>query len=247
MTLRHTLTLKVLVVLLLGGAALHTLAVEGFRVAREAEGHRTGNSLARAYALTLMPKLGDPPNLASAQAMAAPGPWNFRFEAPQGGWFTDAEVPSSTTVLGWAHGDDWCWHNNRFYLVLPRRGGTLVIQANTHTDHAIPLSWTLSLALALAFVLALVWLALRWLLAPIAWLNQGMERIAEGDLDHRIRTRDGDELGRLAQQFNAMTAQVQAMLNQRRQLLLDVSHELRTPLTRMKLGLEALAETAAKA
>ena len=74
-----------------------------------------------------------------------------------------------------------------------------------------------------------------------------MNRIAEGDLDHRIRTRDSDELGRLAQQFNAMTAQVKAMLDQRRQLLLDVSHELRTPLTRLKLGLEALPESGERA
>jgi signal transduction histidine kinase len=246
-TLRHTLTLKVLVVLLLGGAALHTLAVEGFRIAREAEGHRIGNSLARAYAMTMVPKLGDPPSLAAAQAIAVNGPWSFRFEAPAGAWSTDAQVPSSATALDWAHGDDWCWHNNRFYLVLPRQGGTLVIQANTHADHPIPLSWTLMLASGLAGVLALVWLALRWLLAPIAWLNQGMTRIAEGDLDHRIRTRDSDELGRLAQQFNAMTAQVKAMLDQRRQLLLDVSHELRTPLTRLKLGLEALPESGERA
>ena len=167
-TLRHTLTLKVLVVLLLGGAALHTLAVEGFRVAREAEGHRSGNSLARAYALTMVPKLGDPPTLAAAQSVAVNSPWAFRFESPAGAWATDAQVPSSATVLDWANGDDWCWHNNRFYLVLPRHGGSLVIQANTHADHALPLSWTLSLALGLAAVLAVVWLALRWLLAPIA-------------------------------------------------------------------------------
>lgn len=245
--LRHTLTMKVLVVLLLGGAALHTLAVSGFRMAREAEGHRTGNSLARSYALTLLPELGNPPSRAAATQLADPGPWAFRYETPGGGWATDPSVPCSKTALDWANGSDWCWHHNRFYFVLPRIGGQLIIQANTHADHVIPLSWTLSLALGLFGVLALVWLALRWLLAPIAWLNQGITRIAEGDLDHRIRTRDGDELGRLAQQFNTMAAQIKAMLDQRRQLLLDVSHELRTPLTRLKLGLEALPDTLERA
>jgi len=48
-------------------------------------------------------------------------------------------------------------------------------------------------------------------------------------------------------QFNAMTGHVQAMLEQRRQMLLDVSHELRTPLTRLKLGLESLPEGEEKA
>jgi signal transduction histidine kinase len=247
LTLRHTLTLKVLVVLLLGGMALHTLAVQGFRLAREAEGHRTGTSMAKAYALSLLPALGDPPRLERARALAAPGLWDFRFESPAGSWATDPGVPASATAMGWAPSEGWGWHNGQFFLVQRYPSGILTIQADTRIDHSIPMTWTLSLALSLFGVLALVWLALRWLLAPIAWLNEGMTRIADGDLDHSIPTRDGDELGRLAQQFNAMTGQVKAMLDQRRQLLLDVSHELRTPLTRLKLGLEALPESSDKA
>jgi signal transduction histidine kinase len=123
----------------------------------------------------------------------------------------------------------------------PRKGGTLVMMTLPHNES---LGWGYSGILigGLTVVMICVWLAVGWLLKPVRWLDQGVARVAAGDLGHRIPTRENDELGRLAQQFNSMTAQVQAMLEQRRQMLLDVSHELRTPLTRMKLGLESLPE-----
>jgi len=240
--LRASLPLKVLLVLVLGGAAMNVLVMHGYHLAREVEAQRSGTSLARDYALSLLPKLGDQPSLSQARELAKNGMWSLRFQADDGSaWTTEDGVPTVAQCRAWGNGQGWGWHQNFFFIVIPRKGGQLVFQ-HYLPERELPPSIGLWLAAALFGVLALVWVALRWLLRPVDWLNRGMARVAAGDLDHRIPARDSDELGRLALQFNAMTGQVQTMLEQRRQLLLDVSHELRTPLTRLKLGLESLAE-----
>src|SRR5262249_165624 len=52
--------------------------------------------------------------------------------------------------------------------------------------------------------LAAMWLA-RSMVRPIRTLQEGAQRIGEGDLEQRIDIRTGDELQALAEQFNTMT------------------------------------------
>ena len=90
------------------------------------------------------------------------------------------------------------------------------------------------LAGAILFLIFLTYLALRWVLQPVHWLSGGVEALAQGQLEHRVRSDRHDELGRLARGFNRMAERISTMLSERKQLLLDVSHELRSPITRMK-------------
>ena len=55
--------------------------------------------------------------------------------------------------------------------------------------------------------LAAMWLA-RTMARPISILQEGAQRIGAGDLDTQIQMKTGDELEQLADQFNAMTAQL---------------------------------------
>jgi two-component system NtrC family sensor kinase len=52
--------------------------------------------------------------------------------------------------------------------------------------------------------------ARRLVVEPVAALVRGTERIARGELDHRIEVRGPDELGRLAASFNEMSAALAA-------------------------------------
>jgi len=52
--------------------------------------------------------------------------------------------------------------------------------------------------------------ARRAVLGPLRALRDGTERVAEGDLAHRLDAGRGDELGQLAASFNHMTAALQA-------------------------------------
>jgi len=71
------------------------------------------------------------------------------------------------------------------------------------------------------------------------------------DLGQRLTiTETNSEVGRLAETFNAMLDQIQALFNTQKRLVADVSHELRTPLTTVQGNVEYLqrmvATTASK-
>ena len=88
----------------------------------------------------------------------------------------------------------------------------------------------------------------RWVLAQVEQLRDGAMRLAAGDLDHRVRIDTGDQLGRLAADFNTMASTIDSLQKERiererlaamGEMLRRVVHNLRTPLT----GIRALAES----
>jgi two-component system, OmpR family, sensor histidine kinase MprB len=79
--------------------------------------------------------------------------------------------------------------------------------------------------------------------APVARLSDAAERVTEtGDLSLRIEGSDTqDEIGRLAERFNAMMRALESSVTAQRQLVADASHELRTPLTSVRANIDLLA------
>jgi signal transduction histidine kinase len=68
--------------------------------------------------------------------------------------------------------------------------------------------------------------------APVAQLTAAVEKIHEHNLGEKIpRTHNGDELDRLTEVFNAMTARLDESFQRIREFTLHASHELKTPLT----------------
>jgi heavy metal sensor kinase len=88
---------------------------------------------------------------------------------------------------------------------------------------------TLGIALAGGF-----WLADR-AMRPVKTITQAVRSISETDLSHRLNMQGKDELGELANTFDAMLARLQAAFERQRQFVADASHELRTPLTIVNL------------
>ncbi len=123
---------------------------------------------------------------------------------------------------------------------------TLVAVLSLDTgDRAAARTWQLGLALlGLLLVLGVgAWPLARSLTRRLARLEEGADRIAAGQLEHRVPADgNGDEIDRLGQAFNAMATQLGAMLRGQRALLTNVSHELRTPVARMRVLVELLGE-----
>lgn len=77
-----------------------------------------------------------------------------------------------------------------------------------------------------------------YLTMPLRRMARSMNRIADGDLDHRVHVRGKDEVAEVGNSFNQMADRISDMIGGQKELLAGVSHELRSPLTRMKMSLE---------
>jgi two-component system OmpR family sensor kinase len=94
-------------------------------------------------------------------------------------------------------------------------------------------------------------IALAWYITkPLRAIQHALRQVAQGSLDVRLqhlmqgRT---DEIADVAQDFDAMVAQLQRLTESRQRLLHDVSHELRSPLSRMQAALGLMKQEPASA
>jgi signal transduction histidine kinase len=72
-------------------------------------------------------------------------------------------------------------------------------------------------------------------MAPVHTITRTARSISETDLNQRLNLGTQDELGELADTFDAMLERLQAAFDRQRQFTADASHELRTPLTIVSL------------
>ncbi len=82
----------------------------------------------------------------------------------------------------------------------------------------------------------------RQITRPLTRLRQATQTLAQGDLTVRVPVKSRDEVGRVAESFNLMAADLEQQEQVRRQMVADVAHELRTPLTVMNSNLEAMLD-----
>ena len=103
-----------------------------------------------------------------------------------------------------------------------------------------------------AFVVAVLWLSLVamalfvalsvYVTTPLRRMSRSMDRVAAGELEHRVAVRGRDEGAAMGRSFNAMAERVRGMVVGQKELMAGVSHELRSPLARMKVSLALMRE-----
>ncbi|MCB9746253.1 MAG: HAMP domain-containing histidine kinase [Alphaproteobacteria bacterium] len=119
--------------------------------------------------------------------------------------------------------------------------GWVVVRRELDIDAPARRGAVFLLLVAGAVGLGAVWLSVM-ATRPLATSQEAMERIAAGELDHRLEVRGPRELAAAAASFNAMADRVEAMLRREKELMAGISHELRTPLTRLGLEVELLRD-----
>ena len=124
-------------------------------------------------------------------------------------------------------------------------GGSLVAAGVTFWTGA---SWQFRYALlaALAVSLAVTQVLAHGMTSPLRQMTAAARAMARGDYSRRIRASSRDEIGELAVAFNQMAADLEAVDQQRRELIANVSHELRTPITALQAVLENVVDGVAE-
>ena len=130
------------------------------------------------------------------------------------------------------------------------RATAVAVQLGRSLEPADAVLARLRLILLLVFVggvalaVALGRLVSRNVVAPIAHVTEAARHIAATeDLGRRIEVETQDEVGELAEHFNAMLDTLERSVAAQRQLVADASHELRTPITSLRTNIEVLAES----
>lgn len=99
---------------------------------------------------------------------------------------------------------------------------------------------TLAVTVAVSLLVTL-WLA-HGMIAPLREMRTAARAMADGDYSIRVRATSEDEVGQLAEAFNAMAAELAASDQMRRDLVANVAHELRTPLAALQAQTENLVD-----
>jgi two-component system sensor histidine kinase MprB len=181
------------------------------------------------------------------------------------GWDADVGVPVTGADLEVARGERGVLLEDRDadgehlrVLTVPLAGGAMqVARSLGAVDAALgSLRWALLVLAGGGTLLAalLTRLFAGRVVAPIAEVTAAAGHIEQtGDLGRRLETAGDDEVGQMAQRFNAMldalagsNAALAASLERQRRLVADASHELRTPVTSLRTNLEVLRDAAAE-
>lgn len=95
-------------------------------------------------------------------------------------------------------------------------------------------NFLLSASLMLLCATILTMLLTQRLTAPLHKISEAAKKFGGGDFSTRVDVAGDDEVGQLAQTFNTMAANLEAIDNSRAQFMGNIAHELRTPMTTIK-------------
>ncbi|MFB6215195.1 MAG: sensor histidine kinase [Candidatus Bipolaricaulia bacterium] len=82
----------------------------------------------------------------------------------------------------------------------------------------------------------------RNILKPIRELTEATKKMQQGELDQRVDTSSGGEIGKLGESFNELARRLKEQKTLREEMVSDVAHELRNPLSNIQGYLEGLRE-----
>jgi two-component system, OmpR family, sensor histidine kinase BaeS len=95
--------------------------------------------------------------------------------------------------------------------------------------------------LAVVIAASIHFILIKHILAPLKKLTQSTRQLMTGSYPEPVTVASRDEIGELAQHFNAMTLTLKQTEENRKRMLSNVSHDLRTPLSNLNGYLEALS------
>lgn len=80
------------------------------------------------------------------------------------------------------------------------------------------------------------------ILTPVNKMKDAAEKVAKGDYSQEVPILSNDEIGQLAESFNAMESELAGVDTLQRDFLANISHDFRSPLTSIKGYVEAMMD-----
>lgn len=203
------------------------------------------------YVNYIIADLGNPPQLTRAVQISRDTSLQISYEGPGPSWSTDPEpqpIPAHRLHTWTEYPHVSSGKIRRHFVVrFEHEQGKFLFRFSAVPGEEEQLTgWHLGLLLVVSLILGCAYLMIRKVLKPIARLKEGVQQVADGNLNHSVSVKGRDELRDLAGAFNDMTARIKSMLRTKERLLVDVSHELRSPLTRVGVALEFMPDSQAK-
>ncbi|MBH5319012.1 HAMP domain-containing histidine kinase [Paenibacillus sp. GSMTC-2017] len=132
------------------------------------------------------------------------------------------------------------WNDSRVVSML--RYTSSLERVDSMVQKIIQMATFVGFAVILLFLGLSIFLAQR-IVKPIQELTRAARYMAEGDWSRRANKRGDDEIGQLAETFNAMVSELNKREKLKNDFISSISHELRTPLTSIKGWSETLKES----
>ncbi|TVY01234.1 sensor histidine kinase [Cohnella terricola] len=163
------------------------------------------------------------------------------------------EFASFHEFKGDFYGNRWIVVQEDFLLADRRELSVFVVS----DENPIPEYWQnylIGMVGAFLLILALTngvltYLVSRSIIRPLQTLQKATEEIKEGNLDHEVKPRSKDEIGKLSVAFEEMrkklkeSVEVQLQYEEnRKELVSNISHDLKTPVTAIKGYVEGIMD-----
>lgn len=248
--IRRSLTLRMMLLFLVTAFAISFILHLTFGLALKNQFETNLMPHILQYQHYIRKEIGTPPNISRAAGIAKRIPVDIYIHGPVINWASTGVPFDPRDIEFKQHGKRRFQHgewNGRVFLRSQSGANTVYLGFKRRVGQGGPGRFIFMLAiLTVLGVLFLSYLGMRRLVKPVGTIQQGVRRIGNGELQHRISVDRNDELGELANSINTMADDIEGMLNAKRELLLAISHELRSPLTRSRVSAELLDDTAAR-
>ncbi|MBL4583569.1 MAG: HAMP domain-containing protein [Pseudomonadales bacterium] len=187
-------------------------------------------------------EIGFPANVITAQQIAQRSGAIIHIRSADINWSSDGR-PFDPSVLEFKQHDNnrlkYCDLNNIRYLLSEQNNQKIYVGFSRRLKQR---GEGLVSLLVIIGIIYFCYKGIRWLFSPIGTIRIGVQKMGEGELDHRIQISRKDELGELASAVNTMAGDIEGMLDSKREMLLAISHELRSPLTRSRVSVELIED-----
>ncbi|MEW8505406.1 MAG: HAMP domain-containing sensor histidine kinase [Candidatus Thiodiazotropha sp.] len=243
---RHSLSGRLILLFICISVLIALTVRSGFRYGIQGEFRSLAAPHFTEYLDHLSNEIGTPPDTGAAAKLAQRLQLDIQIDSRDLHWSSSGDILDLESLAFHSHrlADGRLVHfshdNHRFLLRLRTDDSTILLITREGLEKG-PLALIFGVTIVTVLLLiALTYHLVRRLFQPIETIRKGVARFGSGELDHRITIHRRDELGELADSINTMAAEIEAMMEAKRQLLLAISHELRSPLTRARLNAELL-------